>query len=93
MKTARVSIGEMKSKNALDDFWEQYRKDFWELFPTAQSSTVFITEPHSIITTTVYPDENSAMAVVEDKNTRIDTYADIITDTFSYEGEVAFTSH
>ena len=48
---------------------------------------------HSLIATTVYPDENSAMAVTGHRKAWIDTFADILINTFFYEGEVAFTSH
>ena len=65
MQVAWISIGEYKTVEALDQFIEDYSKDLWDLFPNAISASTIRTGLTSIITTTIYPDENSAKQVLE----------------------------
>ena len=57
MQIARISMGEYKSVDALDQFIENYSKGFWELFPNATSASTVRTGPISIINTTIYPEK------------------------------------
>ena len=93
MQVARISMGEYKSVDALDQFIEDYSKGFWELFPNATSASTVRTGPTSIINTTIYPDENSAMEGLEKRTEFLRGYSNAITDTFFYEGDVAFATH
>ena len=43
MQVARISMGEYKSVDALDQFIEDYSKDFWELFPNVISASTIRT--------------------------------------------------
>ena len=60
MQVTRISMGEYKTVEALDQFIDDYSKDFWELYPNTISASTIRTGSTSIINTTVYPDENSA---------------------------------
>ena len=93
MQVARISMGEYKSVDALDQFIEDYSKVFWELFPNATSASTVRTGPTSIINTTIYPNENSAMEGLEKRTEFLRGYRNSITDTFFYEGDVAFATH
>ena len=93
MQVARISMGEYKSVAALDQFIEDYSKGFWELFPNATSVSTVRTGPTSIRNTTIYPDENSAMEGLEKRTEFLRGYSNAITDTFFYEGDVAFATH
>ena len=93
MQIARISMGEYKSVDALDQFIQDYSKDFWELFPNATSASTVRTGTTSIINTTIYPDENSAMEGLEKRTEFLRGYSNAITDTFFYEGGVAFATH
>ena len=42
MQVARISMGEYKSVDALDQFIEDYSKGFWKLFPNAQVHQQFV---------------------------------------------------
>ena len=93
MQVARISMGEYKSVDALDQFIEDYSKGFWELFPNATSASTVRTGPTSIINTTIYPDEDSAKEGLEKRTEWLKGYSNAITDTFFYEGDVAFATH
>ena len=56
MQVARISIGEYKSVDTLDQFIEDYSRYFWELFPNAISASTTRTGSTLIINTTIYPD-------------------------------------
>ena len=86
MQVARISMGEYKSVDALDQFIEDYSKGFWELFPNATSASTVRTGPTSIINTTIYPDEDSAKEGLEKRTEWLKGYSYAITDTFFYEG-------
>ena len=93
MQIARISMGEYKSKDALDEFIDDYSKDFWELFPSATSASTVRTGTTSIINTTIYPDEDSAKEGLEKRMKFLKGYSHMIADTFFYEGDVAFATH
>ena len=93
MQVARISMGKYKTVEALDQFIEDYSKDFWELFPNAISASTIRTGSTSIINTTIYPNENSAKQVLEKRMEWLKGYSNDIADTFFYEGDVAFATH
>ena len=93
MQVARISMGEYKSVDALDQFIENYSKGFWELFPIATSASTVRTGPTSIINTTIYPDEDSAKEGLEKRTEWLKGYSNVIADTFFYEGDVSFATH
>ena len=47
----------------------------------------------SIINTTIYPDEDAALAGLEKRTDCLKGYSSVITDTFFYEGDVAFATY
>ena len=65
MQVARISMGEYKSSDALDQFIRDYSKNFWEIFPNASSASTVRTGGSSIINTTIYPDEDAAKVGLE----------------------------
>ena len=65
MQVARISMGEYKSEEALDQFVEDYSRYFWELFPNAISASTVRTGTTLIINATIYPDEVSAKEGLE----------------------------
>ena len=93
MQVAIISIGEYKSVDALDQFIEDYSKDFWELFPNATSASTVRTGTTSIINTTIYPDEDAAKEGLEKRIKWLKGYSNMIADTFFSEGDVAFATH
>ena len=64
MQVARISMGEYKSSDALDQFIGDYSKNFWEIFPNASSASTVRTGASSIINTTIYPDGDPEKLVV-----------------------------
>ena len=86
MQVARISMGEYKSVEALDQFIEDYPKDFWELFLNATSASTVRTGNTSIINTTIYPDEDAAKEGLEKRTKWLKGYINVIADTFFYEG-------
>ena len=93
MQVARISMGEYKTVEALDQFIEDYSKDFWELFPNVISASTIRTGSTSIINTAIYQDENSAKQVLEKRMEWLKGYSNDIADTFFYEGDVALATH
>ena len=93
MQVARISMGEYKSVDALDQFIQDYSKDFWELFPNATSASTVRTGNTSIINTTIYPDEDAAKKGLEKRSKWLKGYSNVIADTFFYEGDVVFATH
>ena len=82
MQVARIFIGEYKSVDALDQFIEDFSKDFWELFPNATSASTVRTVTTSIINTTIYWDEDVAKEGLEKRTEWLKRYTNVITDTF-----------
>jgi hypothetical protein len=82
MQVARISIGEYKSVHALDQFIEDYAKDFWELFPNATSASTVRTVTTSIINITIFPDEDAAKEGLEKRTEWLKRYNNVISDTF-----------
>ncbi len=93
MQVARISIGEYNYVYALDQFIEDYSKDFWELFPNATSASTVRIGTTSIINTTIYPDKDLAREGWEKRTEWLKGYKDVIADTFFYEGDEAFATH
>ena len=93
MQVARISMGEYKTVEALDQFIEDYSKDFWELFPNVISASTIRTGSTSIINTAIYQDENSAKQVLEKRMEWLKGYSNDIAETFFYEGDEAFARH
>lgn len=93
MQVARISMGEYKTVEALDQFIEDYSKDFWKLFPNVISASTIRTGSTSIINTAIYQDENSAKQVLEKRMEWLKGYSNDIAETFFYEGDEAFATH
>ena len=93
IQVARISMGEYKSEEALDQFIKVYSRYFWELFPYAISASTMRTGTTSIINTTIYPDEDLAKQVLEKRTEWLKQYSNVIADTFFYENDVAFATH
>ena len=53
MQVARMSIGEYKSVEALDQFLKDYSKDFWKLLSHATSDSAVRAGATSMINTTI----------------------------------------
>ena len=86
MQVARISMGEYKSSDALDQFIRDYSKNFWEIFPNASSASTVRTGASSIINTTIYPDEDAAKVGLEKRTEFLKRYNDLIADTFFTKG-------
>ena len=82
MQVARIFIGEYKSVDALDQFIEDFSKDFWELFPNATSASTVRTVTTSIINITIFPDEDAAKEGLEKRTEWLKRYNNVISDTF-----------
>ena len=93
MQVARISMGEYKTVEALDQFIEDYSKDFWELFPNVITALTIRIGSTSIINTAIYQDENSAKQVLEKRMEWLKGYSNDIAETFFYEGDESFATH
>ena len=82
IQVARISMGEYKSEEALDQFIKVYSRYFWELFPYAISASTMRTGTTSIINTTIYPDEDLAKQVLEKRTEWLNQYSNVKADTF-----------
>ena len=82
MQVARISVGEYKSVDALNQFIEDYSKDFCELFPNAISASTVRTGNSSIINTTIYPDEDASKEGLEKRTKWLKGYSKVIANTF-----------
>ena len=69
------------------------QKIFGKFFPNEISASTIRTGSTSIINTTIYQDENSAKQVLEKRMEWLKGYSNDKTDTFFYEGDVAFATH
>jgi hypothetical protein len=89
MAYARITMTEATSAEELGAGEEAYKLIREEVFPGIQMTINVRTGPKSLLSLSVYPDQETAEATLEGRKQHIED-RDYVKDTFYYEGEVSF---
>ena len=89
MAYARISMTEGNSAEELDAGEEAYKLIREEAFPGIQMTVNVRTGPKSLLSLSIYPDQETCEATLVGRKKHIDN-RDYVKDSFYYEGEVSF---
>ena len=89
MAYARISMTESNSAAELDAGEEAYKLIREEAFPGIQMTVDVRTGPKSLLSLSIYPDQETCEATLAGRKKHIDN-RDYFKDSFYYEGEVSF---
>ena len=89
MAYARISMTESNSAEELDAGEEAYKLIREEAFPGIQMTVNVRTGPKSLLSLSIYPDQETCEATLAGRKKHIDN-RDHVKDSFYYEGEVSF---
>jgi len=89
MAYARITMTEATSAEELDAGEEAYKLIREEVFPGIQMTINVRTGPQSLLSLSVYPDQETAEATLEGRKKHVEDN-DYVKDSFYYEGDVSF---
>ena len=89
MAYARISMTEGNSAEELDAGEEAYKLIREEAFPGIQMTVNVRTGPKSLLSLSIYPDQETCEATLAGRKKHIDN-RDYVKDSFYYEGKVSF---
>ena len=89
MPYARISMMEFNSPEDMETAEEDYQRIREETFPGIQMTINVRTGPKSLLSLSVYPDQETAEATLEGRKRHVEDN-EYVKDSFYYEGAVSF---